>query len=166
MNLRWKAPKIAGQDPNEVVVTEIKSEVLAANAGASFDAASLGYRRSILVGQFAEILRRSTHAERDSFDTLLKELLKLENELKDPDFTEFCLLVSAVGDLMWRQPISRSELQRTVDEYRRFRILNHELSRLKKDLDGELLKELERTNNGLENRIRDLIRSEVQTRNG
>ncbi|MEO2237168.1 MAG: hypothetical protein ABGW95_02845, partial [Candidatus Poseidoniia archaeon] len=75
----------------------------------------------------------------------MKELLKLENELKDPDFTEFCLLVSAVGDLMWRQPISRSELQRTVDEYRRFRILNHELSRLKKDLDDELLKELERT---------------------
>jgi len=166
VNLRWKAPKMAGQDPNEIDVKEIKSEVHGANAVASFNAASSGFRQAVLVAQFAEILRRSSHAQGDSFEPLLTEMLKLENELKDADFTEFCLLVSAVGDLMWHQPITRTELQRTVDEYRRFRILNHELTRLKKDLDGELLKELERTNNSLEERIRDLIRSEIQQRNG
>ena len=93
VNLRWKAPKVAGQDPNEIEVTEIKSEVFPENAAASFDAASQGFRRSALVAQFAEILRRSTHADGDSFDTLITEMLKLEKEIKDKDFTEFCLLV-------------------------------------------------------------------------
>jgi len=81
----------AGVEAEKAV--EIERSVGTGAIQSSFAATSPGYRRAVLVAQFAELLRRSVHARGDSVDELLDETTKLEPELRDPDFTEFLGLV-------------------------------------------------------------------------
>jgi len=82
----------------------------------SFAGASAGYRRSVLVAQFAELLKRSRHARGDSLDALLDETVKLEAELRDADFTEFLGLVRlATPQLKILQASETDELTALLD---------------------------------------------------
>ena len=80
--------------------TEKNVSFFAGQAASSYDATSPGYRRAVLVAQFAEFLRRSVHAEEDSYDVLLAEATRLNTVLDDPDFAEFCLLVEKACPLL------------------------------------------------------------------
>jgi len=166
VRLRWKAPKVANQDPREVDVTEIEAEVRAASAAGSFGATSKGFRRSALVAQLAELLRRSSHAFGDSYETLLVESEKLRPELSDPDFDEFVALAKRAGELILRESRPYSALGKAVDEYRRLKIFEAELECLKRERGRDLLDELRQQNQSLEDRIRDLIRTELREKHG
>jgi len=92
---RWKAPYkdgVADAESN-AVEQQLETRLGARDAIGGYAQASDGYRRSVLVAQFAEFLRRSVHARRDSLDLLVAESERLEREQRDPDFTQFVELV-------------------------------------------------------------------------
>jgi anti-sigma factor RsiW len=159
VRLRWKQPKGAGQHPLEVEVSELEQEVRYGGAAPSFEAASPGYRRSVLVAQFAELLRRSTHAQGDSLQDLIAESTKLAPVLADPDFDDFIGLLHRAEPMLVAERLGelRDELGRTVDEYRRLqynRALLEELQGLEPG--SPALNELREANKALEVRIREL----------
>ena len=89
--VRWKDPYqsgVADAESNEVE-RKLETQLGARDAIGAYGQASAGYRRSVLVAQFAEFLRRSIHARHDSLDLLLAESERLERELRDDDFTQF-----------------------------------------------------------------------------
>ena len=167
VHLRWKAPKTARQHPLEVDVTEIDQAVHFEGAVESFAAAGTGYRRSVLVAQFAEFLRRSTHARRDSFERLALEASKLAAELGDDEFHEFVDLVHKAQRLgLTQRHLSTSELDMTIEEYKRFLYLRAQLEELQGPRDRSGLRELRDANDSLEQKIRDLIHKDLESRNG
>jgi len=94
VHVRWKQPYKNGVANSESdAATEIAQQVFSKSATGSFNATSAGYRRAVLVAQFAEFLRRSIHARNDSVDRLADEARKLSGELKDPEFAEFVAMV-------------------------------------------------------------------------
>lgn len=100
--VRWKAPYrngVADAASNESE-SELETRLSARDAVGGYGQASAGYRRSVLVGQFAEFLRRSVHARSDSVDRLLVEVERLDAELRDPDFSEFVTLVKRSRELV------------------------------------------------------------------
>ena len=100
--VRWKAPYkdgIADAESN-AVEQELETRLGARDAVGGPAQASNGYRRSVLVAQFAEFLRRSVHARRDSLDTLLAESERLERDLRDDDFTQFVELVRRSREIL------------------------------------------------------------------
>ncbi len=107
VRLRWKPPFQAGVPENEQgAAQELAQPVNAAQSAASYAATSAGYRRSVLVAQFAEFLRRSVHARRDSLERLIDEARKLSSELRDKEFEEF------VDMLVRSRELIRAELAR------------------------------------------------------
>jgi Ca-activated chloride channel family protein len=101
VRLRWKPPFQAGVPENEQgAATEVAHAVHARSAAASYGATSPGYRRAVLVAQFAEFLRRSVHARRDSLERLIDEGRKLAGELKDKEFDEFLDMAARSRDLI------------------------------------------------------------------
>lgn len=58
-----------------------------------FGAASLGFQKSALAAEFAEMLRRSTHAKDDSVSLLRYKLDELAKTSGDPEVTELAALV-------------------------------------------------------------------------
>ena len=161
VRLRYKAPKGPGQDPREPEVTELERRIFVGEAKDSFAKASAGYRRSAVVAQFAEFLRRSSHTYGDSAEALLAETAQLATELRDPDFDQFLGMVKrAYGLGLPGGP--RGELDLTLDEFRRFQILRLELESLNRKLDSKFLEELEQQNSELEDRLKDVIRRELE----
>jgi Ca-activated chloride channel family protein len=79
---------------------EIERTLASASALPGFAAASGGFQRAVLVAQFAEVLRQSVHARRDSLARLLEESRRLEQQLGDPDFTEFVALLGRANPLL------------------------------------------------------------------
>jgi Ca-activated chloride channel family protein len=101
VRLRWKPPFQAGVPESEQgAATETAHPVQARSAAASYAATSPGYRRAVLVAQFAEFLRRSVHARRDSLERLIDEGRKLSSELKDKEFDEFLDMATRSRDLI------------------------------------------------------------------
>ena len=106
--VRWKAPYrsgVADADSN-AVEQQLETQLGARDAVGGHEQASAGFRRSVLVAQFAEFLRRSIHARHDSLDLLLVESERLERELRDDDFTQF------VGMLQRSRQTLQAELTR------------------------------------------------------
>ncbi len=95
---------------------EIRSEIHGSQVLPSFTAGSSGYRRSVLVAQFAEVLRDSVHARKDPLGRLLEEARQLERELSDPDFSELVGLLERANPLLdQREKEETPELQKLVD---------------------------------------------------
>lgn len=154
-----------GLHPLEAEVSEREHPVTLEGAPRGFRAASPGYRRDVLVAQFAELLRRSTHARGDSIEELLAECEALAPTLEDPDFDELVELIRRAEPLLVAERVREleDELGLTLDEYRRLtyqRALLAELEGLRED--SETPQELRRENEELERRIRDLIEEELR----
>jgi hypothetical protein len=117
-------------------------------------ATSAGYRRSVLVGQLAEFLRRSIHARDDRFDVLLAESRKLAPELADPDFDEFVRMVERTVDLISVEWGRYDGLAKRLDVLRMQNYLRAEIE----SLGGERsrLDELDRQIGELEAEVRGL----------
>jgi Ca-activated chloride channel family protein len=158
VRLRWKAPhQGVGLEAGSGAATEIEHAVRALDAAGSYAATSAGYRRSVLVAQFAEFLRRSVHARGDSLDRLIEEARKLEGELRDPEFAEFTALVAKSGQLVLAELGRYGDLARTVDELRWNCFRAAQLEDLGRAEDLERIRELERQNRLLEEALRKLL---------
>ncbi len=165
VRVRWKAPKQTGQHPLEIDVTEVEHPVRYAQAAGSFEATSPGYRRSVVVAQFAENLRRSTHARGDSLEELVQEAEKLRPQLSDPEFDELVGLVRRAEGMLLEERVREmaDELGMTLREYKRLvyqRALLEELT-ARGERSSELLQQIRAENEALEQKIRGLIRQEL-----
>jgi len=141
--------------------TEIAQPVFASQT-TSFEGAGVGYRRAAIVAQFAEFLRRSSHARSDSFDELLGEAQKLDREAEDKDFHELVGLVQGARNLILSNLPSCDDLCQTIDAVRRNQILRAEQERLSTEVDAKFLQQLEQQNAELELRIRELLRRRLE----
>lgn len=131
VRLRWKQPFQVGVPENEQpAVQEVAHGVLAKSAAASYATTSPGYRRSVLVAQFAEFLRRSVHARTDSLDRLIDEARKLSGELRDKDFDEFVDMLTRSHELVRLELARRDWLQECGDLLRHRRFLHCQLDEL------------------------------------
>ena len=171
VRLRWKKPHTpthrVGIDKAADVVTEIAHVMRARSAAGGYRATSAGYRRAILVAQFAEFLRVSRHASQDSIETLVAEAKLLEAELNDPDFSEFVELVTKSQALIRTTLQSHNDLSRAVDALREHCILKAEYELLREsdsttpsEEQLNLIAEFERKTQALEGEVRRLVEQE------
>jgi len=136
VRLRWKRPYTEGvASPGDEVATEGYALVHARDAAGSFRATSAGYRKSVLVAQFAEFLRQSVHARDDSYDDLIAEVSALTKELRgDADFEEFARLVVRNRVLVVERLQEYGRIGRALDCLRRSAYLSAELRELDRRL--------------------------------
>ncbi len=159
VRLRWKQPKGAGIDPRETTVFETDHAVGAGSGVGRFASASPGYQRAVLVAQYAEVLRRSSHATSDSVASLVRELervTELPGLAGDQDTVELLQLVKTAAVLGAGQRLELDALGQTVDEYQRHLYLNAQLRMAQASIDDERQAQLKATNDALEQRIREL----------
>jgi Ca-activated chloride channel family protein len=131
LRVRWKAPKVAHQDPLEHDVFEREARLGYGAAAASFRAASFGFRRSALAAQLAEFLRRSVHTQRDDYGVFVIEVgALLDSGLVDAgqrtdapvaaELIELADLVRRADGLGFGRPLPQTELERALEEFKRF----------------------------------------------
>ena len=105
------------------VAAEQVSTITPADMAPTFEAASFGFRRSVLVAQFAEVLRRSVHVRDDSLATLLSETRKLAETSQDPELIELLSLMEAAQPHLDRRAAQDAddELAQLLDQLARLR---------------------------------------------
>ncbi|MCC6406622.1 MAG: von Willebrand factor type A domain-containing protein [Planctomycetes bacterium] len=155
VRLRWKDPH--GEGASEEA-HESAHPVTKKSVAGSYQQTSPGYRRSILVAQFAEFLRLSAHASGDSLERLLDESRELARELKDPEFDEFVALVTKSRDLIVARLAQTDPCDRRIDELRRIECLRAELEILRRE--GEFAA-VESRRGELERELRDCLRQRI-----
>ncbi len=156
--VRFKPPHGEGD-----AESEIERSIQVDSVKPSYEEGAPGYRRSTLVAQFAELLRRSTHAQGDSLDLLVHEAAELAAELHDDDVTEFSRLVAQSRALIISHLSTDDPLTQAIDTVRRNAILRAELEDLSGAEDKELLDRLEQENERLERQIRDLLEKRLES---
>ncbi|WP_420631523.1 YfbK domain-containing protein [Candidatus Leptofilum sp.] len=87
VNLRW-------QDPDTRVVKEINGVFTTDNLSSSFDAAPLHYQLSVVVSQYAELLRDSYWVEGFSMNDLRIRAERLASQMNHEDVWELANLIS------------------------------------------------------------------------
>jgi len=163
VRLRWKAPRdVKRPDANEEA-TEIERPVIASSM-TSYEGASFGYKRAVIVAQFAEFLRRSSHARGRSFDDLIAEAQKLEKQGDDHDVAELVTLLEKSRSLILASLPQCDELCQTIDVIRKNQILRAEHDMLSLERDQKTLDELAKQNAELEARIRELLRRRLEAK--
>ena len=170
VRLRWKLPHgktpiVVGNDIHidlEASDEAFESEhpVSAAKA-TSYQGASYGYRRSVVVAQFAELLRRSRHAREDSLEDLIAEAQALRAQRPgDVELTELVALLQQSRTLILNSIPACDELCQTIDEIRIRNLQMAQIELLQKD--SALIQELRDQNQKLEGAIRDLLNQRLQ----
>jgi Ca-activated chloride channel family protein len=162
VRLRYKAPRIVNGPANEEA-TEVPQEVRGSQQ-TSFEAADAGYRRAVIVGQFAEFLRRSVHARGRSIDDLLAEAHKLELQLpQDADFHEFVMLAERSKQLVLQNLPNCDELCQAIDAYRTWQFQCAQAERLSHERQQQIVDDLARRNREMEEQIRELLRRRLES---
>ncbi len=130
--LRYKSPFEAGQGERNEETKELTSSLSAQELAPNFASTTPGYRRAVLVAQFAECLRLSIHAQGDSYEALMRAAEALGQVLVDPDFEEFeSLLRQAQPGLAKLSSNERTELDRHVEQLRRLHYYQARLEQLR-----------------------------------
>jgi Ca-activated chloride channel family protein len=132
--VRWKAPYtngVADAESNESE-QELETRISARDAIGGYMQATAGYRRSVLVAQFAEFLRRSVHARTDSLDRLIAEARKLDGEMRDADFSEFVSMVQRSRELVLAEQRRRDWVDDCGDVLRHNRFLRQQIEDLQR----------------------------------
>ena len=166
VRLRWKTPKAPGDDPREIEVTEREAMLLSEQALGSYDATSYGYRRAVLVAEFAEFLRRSTHTENDRYSELMRACSVLAAEAPDGETAELASLVERAATLVLQAHMestaNRGELECAVSELRRLQIQRAEIESLQFEEARAMLATVRARSDALEAEIRELVRQRMQ----
>ncbi|MCA9002733.1 MAG: DUF3520 domain-containing protein, partial [Planctomycetes bacterium] len=160
VRLRYKS--VATGSDEQVFETEHGVKVAAGSV--PFAAASPGFARSVVAAQFAEVLRRSTHASGDDYGQLVMEanrVADLPAFAGDGETQELAGMIRRAGQLGAGAPVHRDELWVTVNEYRRHRYLCETERELGHKPTSERLAEIAAINGELENRIRELSLQEA-----
>jgi len=167
VHVRWKPPySDAGAQPADEEAMEIAHGVQRRDARLDFASAGGGYRRSVLVAQLAEHLRRSIHARGDSLSTLLEEADRIEAELLEADTSEFVLLAKAAAGLLLRELARYDDLAHSLDVYREHIYLMETLRDLRGERAQENLRELEGKNELLKGEILRLLQEKIEAAGG
>lgn len=119
--LRWKDPKVGGQDNSLRRATERSLDIMANDALAHQGSTSAGYRRAAVTAQFAEFLRRSVHARGDSVPALLaaaEELLLNPEFAQDEDTLELVELIRRAIGLGLEEAQLSNAVQAATDDLR------------------------------------------------
>lgn len=119
--LRWKDPKVGGQDNSLRRATERSLDIMANDALAHPGSTSPGYQRAAVTAQFAEFLRRSVHARGDSVPALLaaaEELLRAPEFVQDEDTLELVDLIRRATDLGLEEAQLSNAVQAATDDLR------------------------------------------------
>ncbi len=163
VRLRYKAPRIVNGPANEEA-TEMAPHEVRASQQTSFEGADAGYRRAVIVGQFAEFLRRSVNARGRSIDELLAEAHKLELQLpQDTDFHEFVALAERSKLLVLRNLPNCDELCQSIDAYRTWQFQCAQAERLSHERQQQIVEDLARQNRDMEEKIRELLRRRLES---
>jgi len=161
VRLRYKAPRLVNGPANEEA-TEIKQDVLGSQQ-TSFEGADAGYRRAVIVGQFAEFLRRSVNARGRSIDDLLAEAHKLEAQIpQDTEFHEFVALAERSKQLVLQNLPNCDELCQAIDAYRTWQFQCAQAERLSLERQQQIVEDLARQNRDMEQKIRELLRRRLE----
>jgi len=161
VRLRYKAPRIVNGPANEEA-TEIKAEVLGSKQ-TSFEGSDAGYRRAVIVGQFAEFLRRSVHARGRRLDDLLAEAHRLEVQIpQDAEFREFVALAERSKQLVLENLPGCDELCQAIDAYRTWQFQCAQAERLSHERQQQIVDDLTRQNRDMEEKIRELLRRRLE----
>ena len=167
VHVRWKPPySDAGAQPADEEAMEIAHGVQRRDARLDFASAGGGYRRSVLVAQLAEHLRRSIHARGDSLSTLLEEAVRIEGELLEDDTTEFVGLAKRAAGLLLRELARYDDLAHSLDVYREHVYLMETVRDLRGERAQENLRELEGKNELLRGEIRRLLQEKIEAAGG
>jgi len=159
VRVRFKAPRKPGEPLANEEASEIAAPVKYAQR-TSWEGAGAGYRRSVVVGQFAEFLRRSVNARSDSYDQLLSDARKLAAEGADVEFQKFVTLIEQARVIIlngW--PGVQDPLELAVEGLRQ-NGYRRELALL--DKNQTLLDTLEKHNRELEQLLRDTLRQRLE----
>jgi Ca-activated chloride channel family protein len=157
VRVRHKAPRNPGAPTANEEATEIAQPVLASQR-TSWEGAGPGYRRTAIVAQYAEFLRRSVHARQDSFEQMLADARKLEAESRDGEVTELVTLMEKAKVLILNGWPARDELSGLIDDYRM-----RCLEQARRESDREFVAQVERENRELEARLRELLRRRLDS---
>jgi hypothetical protein len=111
----------------------------------------------VLVAQFAEFLRRSVHARGDSFEELMREAARMEQEAPQTEFLEFVALLERTRDLLARTLPSCNEVCEALEELKRGQYRLAELEALGAGRDGTLFEQVQRENKLQEAKVRALL---------
>lgn len=167
--LRWKPPFAIDRGADGAAArreaeqaSEKEASIRPREARVGYDVASFGYRRDVLVAQFAEVLRRSVHARGDSYAELLERTRALASERSDPRTSELRDLVERAARLVDEQRLGRlDDLERAIDELCRLHYLEGRRQQLEEPgagHDADLSRDTDELQRRLEERIRELLR--------
>lgn len=93
IQLRW-------EDPDSHEVTEIAQDLNTGDLGTTFENMSARYQLSVLVAQYAEVLRQSPWAEDVTLEQLAVRIERLAPQLDDEDVHEFAVLVGQASGIV------------------------------------------------------------------
>ena len=120
--------------------------------------ASTDFRLCASVAEFAELLRRSSHAADSDLAAVLALAEPLVDELdQDPTVVEFVALLRHAKSLPGLFP-ARTEWTRTLDAVKRNRWLQAEVENLEQAEASEMLAQIEQQNRQLEQHLRELLK--------
>jgi len=172
VRLRWKPPFAVDQAENGVEARaaaekafETEARTHGKDALSGYESASYGYRRDVLVAQFAEVLRRSKHARGDSYAKLQEATKHLRETSGNPELDELYRLMSRAGKLIERRDrFVDPRLQRAIDDLAELHYreaCREELAgpgQVREPDDVALDADLDRLQRELQERIRRLLR--------
>ena len=157
VRLRWKTPERGDGER----VFEFAGSTRARHASGTFAGTTPGFRRSALVAQFAEVLRRSRHARGDSFARLMDEAVALHRETRDGELAELCGMLGRSRDLIAAEATHDRELSDCLEAVQRNHYLRAQFDclaeRTSAQVDREAVERLERENEALEQHIRAML---------
>ncbi len=157
VRLRWKDPVKSTNKADGDKAQEVEAVVHAA-ARTGFEAAGQGYRRAVMVAQYAEFLRRSTHVMNDRVDDLLEEAKRLQQETpQDAEWNEFVSLVDKAKTLGLGAPEPCDELCTLEAQLRRVHWRRYERERLKDAGHPHAADAYDADINKLEGQLRQLV---------
>ena len=158
VNVRYKAPFDEGRAVNEEAgALEISHPVGVEGTVFDFAAASMGFRKSALVAQTAEILRRSLHARGDSLTELGVQVERLADQTSDPDFREFATLFASNREALENLVQPATEGSGLLDELKYLRLELEREREAEGQPDAKVLSGLEQRIGEVEERMRELV---------
>jgi Ca-activated chloride channel family protein len=164
--VRYKQPHEDLEAGQVDEATEIERGFWLNQAQGTFEGSSIGFQKNALAAQFAEFLRRSSHARGDSVSLLRFKLEELAKTTADPELVELAALVQLAQPKL--EPAlaaaaqQRTPLDEAADELHAFEYDNLRRVYLGGSVDEVLAGELEAERG----RLRDDLRVELFQANG
>ncbi|MDE0896939.1 MAG: von Willebrand factor type A domain-containing protein, partial [Planctomycetota bacterium] len=118
--VRYKAPYGQLEEGAEDKATEITSYFHFGETSDQFDGASIGFQKSAFAAQFAEFLRRSSHAKGDSVSLLRYRLEELAKTTNDPELIELSALVQLAQPQLEPALLVENQVRQRADDLQRF----------------------------------------------